>query len=361
MPPLFSAEALHQSPPNVRLASAARTPRRSESALVPIAQAITPKLKETLRGPSRIESRLLDVIANDDGNGPILYQHTIFCQTCLPYRDPGDDVRVWERSNGRAHLEVLAGKAMHPREGRFVELGLPFGPKARMILMHINQRALLAQSPIIEVEDSLTQFVGKVLKLDPKGRNIKAVKNQLSRLAAASIRLGIVRDDQAITVNSNIVSAFDLWFPKDERQRVLWPSTVSLSLDYFQSLMSHAVPIDEAHIAALSHSSLALDIYSWLAQRLHRIPPERPQTISWLALFAQFGQGYNPDHICKFRQVFRVALKEVLIIYKAARVDDDEAGPTHRCIQNGKALWRQEALKGLTLFHSAPPVRKLLL
>ena len=23
----------------------------------------------------------------------ILYQHTVLCQTCLPYRDPGDDVR----------------------------------------------------------------------------------------------------------------------------------------------------------------------------------------------------------------------------------------------------------------------------
>jgi hypothetical protein len=360
MPPLFSAEALYQCLPDVRLASAVRPPRRSESALVPIAQAITRKLNKALRGPSQIELRLLDAVANDNGSAPILYQHTIFCQTCLPYRDPGDDVRVWERSNGRTHLEVLAGKAMHPREGRFVELGLPFGPKARMILMHINQRALLAQSPIIEVEDSLTQFVGKVLKLDPKGRNIKAVKNQLSRLAAASIRLGIVRDDQAITVNSNIVSAFDLWFPKDERQRVLWPSTISLSLDYFQSLMSHAVPVDEAHIAALSHSSLALDIYSWLAQRLHRIPPERPQTISWLALHAQFGQGYNPDHLSKFRQVFRVALKEVLMIYKSARVEDDVAGPARRHIQSGKMIWREEAVKGLTLFHSAPPVRKLL-
>jgi hypothetical protein len=229
-----------------------------------------------------------------------------------------------------------------------------------MILMHINQRALLSQSPVIEIEDSLTQFVGKALNLDPKGRNIKAVKDQLARLAAASIRLGIVRDGHAITVNSNIVSAFDLWFPKNERQRVLWPSTVSLSLDYFQSLMSQAVPVDEAHIAALSHSSLALDIYSWLAQRLHRIPTERPQTVSWISLHAQFGQGYNPDRIDKFRQVFRVALKEVLTVYPAARVEDDAAKPAHRQVQNGKLLWREDVAKGLKLFHSAPPVRKLL-
>jgi hypothetical protein len=336
---------------------------RSAGELLPIDSIITPRMRHRMVGPTPIQSRLIETAARcaqEQEDHSILYQHSVFCQTTLPYRDPGDDVRVWERSNGRAHLKVLAGEAMHPKEGRFVELGLPFGPKSRMILMHINQRALLAQSPVIEIEDSLTQFVGKVLKLDLKGRNIKAVKDQLARLAAASIRLGVVRDGQAITVNSNIVSAFDLWFPKDERQRVLWPSTVSLSLDYFQSLMSQAVPVDEVHIAALSHSSLALDIYSWLAQRLHRIPTERPQTISWISLHAQFGQGYNPEHIRKFRQVFRVALKEVLMVYKAARVDDDEAGPARGHFQNGKMLWREKAVKGLTLFHSAPPVRKLL-
>jgi hypothetical protein len=336
---------------------------RSAGELLPIDGIVTPRMRRRLVGPTPIQSRLIETAARcaqEQEDPSILYQHSVFCQTCLPYRDPGDDIRVWERSNGRAHLKVLAGEAMHPREGRFVELGLPFGPKSRMILMHINQRALLAQSPVIEIEDSLTQFVGKVLKLDPKGRNIKAVKDQLARLAASSIRLGIVRDGQAITVNSNIVSAFDLWFPKDERQRVLWPSTVSLSLDYFQSLMSQAVPVDEAHIAALSHSSLALDIYSWLAQRLHRIPTERPQTVSWIALHAQFGLGYNPDRIDKFRQKFRVALKEVLMVYRAARVEDDEAKPARRQVQNEKALWREDAAKGLKLYNSAPPIRKLL-
>jgi hypothetical protein len=41
----------------------------------------------------------------------------------------------------------------------------------------------------------------------------------------------------------------------------------------------------------LAHSALALDIYCWLAQRLHRIPADKPQLISWSALYDQFGQG----------------------------------------------------------------------
>jgi hypothetical protein len=52
--------------------------------------------------------------------------------------------------------------------------------------------------------------------------------------------LGVVKDGHAVTVNSQIVTAFDIWFPKDDRQRVLWPSTIRLSLDYWESLKAHA-------------------------------------------------------------------------------------------------------------------------
>ena len=210
---------------------------------------------------SRIKQRLIRAVVEIDGDpDSILFMHTIFCQAGLPYRDPGADTRVWERLNGKAHLEMLAGKAMHPEKGRLVELGLPFGPKPRLILAHLNAEALRTASPEIEVEASLTAFV-KRLKLDPKGRNMRIIKDQLARLSASSIRLGLLRDGRAITVNSQIVTAFDLWFPKDDRQRVLWPSTVRLSLDYFESLPRHAVPLDERALVALAHSAMALDVY----------------------------------------------------------------------------------------------------
>ena len=334
--------------------------------LIPVGNLVTPKLRRQLRamtGPTPIQRRLIDTAAlnvEQPDLQTILYQHTVFCQTSLPYRNPGDEARTWERINGDVHLKVLAGEAMHPDKGRLVEVGLPFGPKCRMVLMHINQRALVTESPHVEVEDTLSKFVRNVLQLDSKGRNMRVVKDQLARLSASSIRLGIVRDGHAVTVNSQIVTAFDVWFPKDDRQRVLWPSTVSLSLDYFQSLMNHAVPLEEAHIAALSHSSLALDIYAWLAQRLHRIPVGKPARVSWVALHSQFGQGYNPEYMSKFRQVFRVALKEVLTLYKAARVEEEDASQARIYFQGGRQVWREKPAKGLTLYNSPPPVRKLL-
>ena len=156
------------------------------------------------------------------------------------------------------------------------------------------------------------------------------------------------------------VQGFDLWFPKNENQRVLWPGSIDLNTDYFNSLMEYAVPLAETHIGALSHSGLALDVYTWLAHRLHRIPPGKPSRVSWAALHSQFGQGYDPNHMYKFRQVFRIALREVLNVYTTARVEDAEQKKPGLFMQNGERVWREAPALGLMLHHSPPPVRKLL-
>lgn len=293
------------------------------------------ELLPTIKKPSRIKSRLIETsvaIAQDDPD-EIFFQHTIFCQTAMPYRDPGDK-REWERTQGKASLLIEAGGARHPESGEWVRLGLPFGPKPRLILAYLNTAALRSGSPEIEVEDSLTAFVGR-LKLDRGGRTIRTVKDQLARLSVATVRLGIMAENHTINVNANIVSALDLWFAKDSRQRVLWSSTVRLSLDYFTSLQKHAVPLDERALCALSHSAMGLDIYSWLAQRLHRIDPRKPQFIPWSALKNQFGWHYGA--MFKFKQVFRHTLTQVLMEYRGARVELDG--------------------RGMAMRHSQPPVK----
>ena len=264
----------------------------------------------------------------------ILFQHTVFCQTGLPYRNPGEEVRSWERVNGAVTLKIIAGEAMHPELCQFVPIGLPFGPKPRLILAHLNAEALRQRSPDIEVEASLTAFVRR-LRLDPGGRTISTIKDQLARLSASAIRLGLIRDGRAVTINSQIVTAFDLWFPRDDRQRVLWPATVRLSSDYFDSLSRHAVPLNERALRALSGSAMGLDVYAWLAQRLHRINPGKPVLVPWTALQAQFGWHY--DRIRDFRRIFRQTVRLVHSQYREAAIELDEGG--------------------MMLWHSPPPVK----
>ena len=221
-----------------------------------------------------------------------------------------------------------AGRAFHPRKADFVDVGLPFGPKPRLILAYLNGEALKTGSPVIEVEESLTAFVQRI-GLCQDGRSIRMVKDQLSRLAASEIRLALAYgDQQARQVNAHIVGEFDLWFPKDARQRVLWPTTVTLDPRYFDSLQRHAVPLDERAIAALSHSAMGLDIYAWLAQRLHRVGPGKLAFIPWSAIKEQFGHQYG--RMDNFKRVFRQTLDMVLTQYRAARIELDGRGMTLR-------------------------------
>jgi hypothetical protein len=150
--------------------------------------------------------------------------------------------------------------------------------------------------------------------------------------------MAATHDGQGLQINSTIIGGFALWPELDERQRVLWPSVIRLSDDYFRSLQDHAVPVHEEDLAALAHSALALDLYCWLAQRLHRIDPLRPVFIQWPAIKAQFGADYG--HMNDFKKKFRMALRQVLTRYQRARID----------VESG----------GLRLHTSHPPVTKLL-
>lgn len=286
---------------------------------------------------SSVKQRLLNS-STDIGTNPdshITYQHTVLCQTGLPYKSLGNQ-RVWDKRQGNAVLRISAGEAYHPKTQEFVKLALPYGTKPRLILMHFNAEAIRTQDPEIEVEDSMTAFMKRVLRLDPNGKEIRRMKDQLACISASTIRMATaLSDERAVQVNTQIVTAFDLWFPKDARQRVLWPSTVRLSNDYFDSLAKHAVPLDERAIAALAHSSIALDIYSWLSQRLHRIPLHKPQFITWKAIKEQFGSNYGQMNY--FRRDFKNALNQVYTQYRAARLDMDG--------------------KGMTLYHSPPPIK----
>lgn len=284
-----------------------------------------------LKPPTAVQMRLIEAAADIRQNSPedISYQHTVLCQTGLPYRDT--DARVWERRNGRVVLNIEAGMAYHAEQEKFVELPLPFGPKARLILIHLNSEAIKNRSPLIEVEDSMTAFV-RMLQAgrDPTGPEIRKFKNQLSALSVATIRMAITVEKteegmRARQINTQIVKNFDLWFPKNPSQRVLWPTMVELSREYFDTLVNHAVPLDQRAVAALSHSAMGLDIYAWLAQRLCRIHPQSDALVPWISLHQQFGLGYT-TRIRRFRQVFLQALKAVIQEYPSAKVHATREG-----------------------------------
>ena len=89
-----------------------------------------------IRPVSRIRQRFIASAFEADDPASVLYMHTVFCQTSMPYRDPGPAVREWQREQGRASCLIEAGRARDPRTGEWLLVGLPFGPKPRLILAH---------------------------------------------------------------------------------------------------------------------------------------------------------------------------------------------------------------------------------
>lgn len=85
----------------------------------------------------------------------------------------------------------------------------------------------------------------------------------------------------------------------------------------------------------MKDSSTALDIYVWLAYRLHHLTQHTP--IDWRSLYQQFGAGYR--HKWAWKPKFIQALAEAVAAYPEAMVDVED-----NCI---------------VLHPSPPPVKKL--
>ena len=175
------------------------------------------KLGDVLKVPkvTPTTKRLIDAHAEiiDGPADDIAFSHSVLCQTSLPYR-PTDE-RVWIRDQGHVSLLIEAGAARHPDTGKWVELPLPHGEKPRLVMLHLNGEALRTGSPIIDVEGSMTAFV-RALGIHTNGRNIRTLRDQLARLAAAHIMLGI----GSTTIKTDVIDAFDLWWPDDAKQRI---------------------------------------------------------------------------------------------------------------------------------------------
>ena len=296
---------------------------------------LTPKQDRIVQGMGRI-------FDGDDPQHRVTYSHSTMCQTSLPFK--GSTGERWESRNGNSIVVIKAGEVFDPAKDQMRQLGLPYGTKPRLIMLDWNRQAILTQKPVIEVEDSLYAFL-KRLKLPTEGRVYSMTKKQLAALAACQMTMGRLEEDGSGTTGyGNIVGEMNILFSKDERQRVLWPNTVTLSKDYFESLMCHAVPLNEDALLLLKDSALELDLYAMLAERLHRIPYDKPQFVPWASLYEQYGGGYK--RLRDFRKRFLMHLQNVQAAYMDARIEEVTSS-------KGRA-------QGLRLFSSRPPVRKLM-
>ena len=270
-----------------------------------------------------------------DEEGGIGFLYSGWCQTALPHRRL-PDADGWQIESERTTLIVEPG--MRPgTAGKPVSVGVPYGSRARLILIFLQSEAIRARSREIELGNSLRTWL-KRLGIPQGGSSIAMVRDQAERLSLCRLTFHIRAAGATGLLNQSIVDTALFLDESDDGQlgkrRPQFTERVRLSAGFFEQLQKHPVPLEESAIKAVSNNSQALDAYAWLAYRLHSLTSPRP--VHWRALMSQFGAGFG--RLDNFRMRFLPNLKLALAVYPEARVDVGD--------------------NGLVLHPSRPPVSK---
>ena len=285
------------------------------------------------------ENKLLDVatdIATTPPSGEdMAFTHAVLCQVGLPRAKI--EGREFMRQSGAAWVNVQAG---YLDEGKGpVQQPIPYGVMPRLALAWVSTYAVRHGAREIPIGDSAAEFLRLMLGADTvsQGARYTTLRKQMHALAACRLQLGF----RGRTFNGQPVEQFDAWVSnRDSSQRPLWPGVMTLSDHYFNELRDSAVPLDNRALHALKGSALALDVYAWLAHRLHRIEG-KGVVLHWKSLREQFAQEYrgkDPDK--DFKKEFLPVLRRVQAVYPNANV--------------------KQVTGGLLLLGSPPPIPKKL-
>ncbi len=242
----------------------------------------------------------------------MVFTHAAFCQVALPRSKV--EGREFRRQSGDVWINVQAGWR---DEGRGpVAQPVPYGAMPRLILALVSTLAKRNKTREIHIGDNAAQFL-KSMGMDDQGYHYTKLREQLHALAACRLQIG----NRGRTFNDQPVDQFDAWIgDADAGQKALWPGILVLSENYYSELIEHGVPLDKRALLALKGSALALDVYTWLAHRLHRIEG-RPLVLHWKPLRQQFAQEYSGKDASKnFKKRFLPALREALAVYPSAKV-----------------------------------------
>ena len=239
--------------------------------------------------------------------------HAGFAMTALPHKAIGD--KVWIRQGGNVKLRIESGFDTNDSL-----VGLPFGAIARIILLYLQTEAVKTRSREVALGRSINQWL-TTMGIDNGGKTYRLVREQSRRLSLCRLTLYRMTDEATSITNGSFVR--DAILPsKPDNELQPWQESIRLDEGFYQSLIDHPLPLREAAIREIGHRSMAIDIYVWLAYRLHQLA--KPTQIPWKALHDQFGGGFQ--HVRQFRAKFKEPLALALSAYPEAVIEVDDTG-----------------------------------
>lgn len=275
----------------------------------------------------------------------INYLHSGFCQAALPHREPKNPLEPWIRRNGAYQLVIRPG--ILPLRDKVITVGVPYGTKARLIMIYFQTEAVRSRSRIIDLGPTMAAWLtnmGLSTSGGPRG-SYAPVREQALRIARCEFTMRFEKGtNEARLADQRIVDGMSLWRDDGTEDQLFrtggeWARHVKLSDAFYEHLMEHAVPLSEEAISRLKHSSLALDLYVWLTYRLHAL--KRETTVTWHTLSEHFGSESGHRQLA-FR--LKEVLKDVQAVYPEANVEARPRGlvlhPSRPSVPTGSVVVR---------------------
>jgi hypothetical protein len=261
------------------------------------------------------EHRLIDLAANvmENSQSETGITYSGFCLTSLPHRQIGE-TELWKRPGENLTLVVMPGSLRIG--GEIVQFGVPFGSRARMILLYLQSQAQRTGSPEVELGRSMRDWMMR-MNVPLGGKSSGLVREQANRLSACNLAFFYHGEEgEGFEKGSIIKSGFRFANTNDLERPNAWVDRVRLDDHFYRALMSSPVALREAAVREISGKSLSLDIYIWLAYLLPTLRQDK--AVEWAALYRQFGAGYDEPRL--FRRRFLDPLKTALAVYPEAKI-----------------------------------------
>lgn len=246
---------------------------------------------------------------------PPLTLHSNFTRFALPMDRPKSKTEEWHRLNNDFKCILSTGHI--PNGDNLVPAGLPFGSKARLILIYINTEAYRNDNGIISMGKSLSEFMRNLGIHVTGGQNgsIRYIKEQAARLARCRFQFYYPKSfNSEYQIEDLAFANTQLWEITSNKSS--WVTELRVNEDFKASLDKHSVVLDAVAISILRNRPFALDWYMFLAFRLQATTREK--LIPWANLYEQLGS--RTERMIDFKIKSIDALKLVSAVFPTARL-----------------------------------------
>lgn len=115
-----------------------------------------------------------------DDNTAIGFLHSGWCQAALPHRRLPDNSKGWQIVS--EHVTLIVEPGMRPGAQDAEHVGVPYGSRARLIMLYLQSEALRTQSRQVELGRSMRDWLSR-MSVPIGGKSLIAIREQAMRIS----------------------------------------------------------------------------------------------------------------------------------------------------------------------------------